>query len=143
MILHSSTKSGRIAEFFACGVIEELGWQTSLCQQDGVDLIAFNQNEFIRIQVKGSRIRKEPNKNNGLQFMCGIGGNKRMPNSQDYDIACMVSLDHRKCWFLHVCAVQRKTIRRPKNFFENTDLEFESWERSLDIFRENRNNAKY
>ena len=142
MVQHSSSKAGRIAEFFACGVIEDLGWQTSLCQQDGVDLIAFKDNEYIRVQVKGSSIKRSL-RNNGLQFMLGIGTNKRMPNSQDYDIACMVSIYHRKCWFVHVCNIQRKTIRRPKAFYENTELEYESWEKALDIFRENNRHGKY
>ena len=140
MIFHSSIKSGRIAEYFACGSIEDLGWKTSLCQQEGVDLIAFKDNEFIRVQVKGSNLKKSL-RNNGLQFMMGLGSNKRFPNSQDYDIACMVSIYHRKCWFVHVCNIQRKTIRRPKAFYENADLEYESWEKAVDIFRENRKNG--
>ena len=142
MTFHSSIKAGRIAEFYACGVIEDLGWQTSLCQQEGVDLIAFNDNEFIRVQVKGSII-KISLRNNGLQFMMGLGSNKRFPNSNDYDIACMVSTYHRKCWFVHVCNIQRKSIRRPKSFYENTELEYESWEKAVDIFRENKRHGKY
>ena len=142
MIFHSSIKSGRIAEYFACGAIEDLGWKTSLCQQEGVDLIAFKDNEFIRVQVKGSNLKKSL-RNNGLQFMMGLGTNKRFPNSQDYDIACMVSIYHRKCWFVHVCNIQRKTIRRPKAFYQNNDLEFESWEKAVDIFRENKKNSQF
>ena len=142
MVLHSSTKAGRIAEFFACGVIEDLGWQTSLCQQDGVDLIAFKDNEYVRVQVKGSSIKRSL-RNNGLQFMMGMGTKKRLPSIEEYDIACMVSVYHRKCWFIHVSSVQRKTIRRPKAFFESTELEYESWEKSLDIFRETKRNGKY
>ena len=84
MALHSSSKAGRIAEFFACGVIEDLGWQTSLCQQDGVDLIAFKDNEYIRVQVKGSNIKRSL-RNNGLQFMMGLGTSKRLPSMHDYE----------------------------------------------------------
>lgn len=141
MVRHSSTKAGRIAEFFACGVIEDLGWQTSLCQQDGVDLIAFKDNEYIRVQVKGSSIKKSL-RNNGLQFIMGLGTNKRLPSIKDYDIACMVSTYHRRCWFVHVCNVQRKTIRRPKSFYENSELEYESWEKAVDIFREIKRNDR-
>ena len=140
MTFHSSIVSGRIAEYFACGAIEDLGWKTSLCQQEGVDLIAFKDNEFIRVQVKGSNLKRSL-RNNGLQFMMGLGTNKRFPNSNDYDIACMVSIYHRKCWFVHVCNIQRKSIRRPKAFYQNTELEYESWEKAVDIFKKNKKNG--
>lgn len=139
----SHTKAGRIAEFFACGIIEELGWQTSLCQQDGVDLIAFKNNEFIRVQVKGSRIKTEPKKNTSLQFILGLGGNKRLPTNADYDIACLVSTQQRKCWFAHVSELQQLTIRRSVMLYNSPNLEMDSWETSLDIFRESMKNAKH
>ena len=49
----------------------------------------------------------------------------------------------RKCWFAHVSELQQLTIRRSVMLYNSPNLEMDSWETSLDIFRESMKNAKH
>ena len=48
----SQTTTGLIGEYIAAGVVLSLGWRVSMCQQDKVDLVAWKEDEYIRIQVR-------------------------------------------------------------------------------------------
>jgi len=132
-MIHQQIKSGRIAEFLACAIIEDLGWQVSLCQQTGFDLIAFKDQDCVRIQVKGSHIKKHFTKN-GIQFVIGMGKDKRLPSIKDYDIACLVSIEHRKAYFLHMNQIKKKTIRKRVDYFYKDNLEESTWNEAIEQF---------
>ena len=113
--------TGRIGELLAAAIIEDLGWQTALCQQSGVDLIIWKDDLFYRCQVKSSTFRKD--KPNGVQFNFGVGGKKRLPDKSEYDLACLVSVEQRRAFFLPIFSIKQMTMRRSRRFFENPDLE--------------------
>lgn len=126
--------TGRIGELLAAAIIEDLGWQTAMCQQSGVDLIIWKDALFYRCQVKSSTFRKD--KPNGVQFNFGLGATKRLPNKLDYDLACLVSVEQRRAFFLPIFSINQTTMRRTRNFFNNPDLEQKSFETAIGVLNE-------
>lgn len=126
--------TGRIGELLAAAIIENLGWQTALCQQSGVDLILWKDNLFYRCQVKSSGFHKD--KPNSVQFHFGIGGKKRLPTKNEYDLACLVSVEQRRAFFLPIFSINQTTMRRSRRFFENPDLERDTFDRAIGVLNE-------
>ena len=121
--------TGRIGELIAAGIIEELGWQTAFCQQNGVDIICWKDNTFYRCQVKSSTFHRDTR--GRLQFHFGMGGKKRRPTPKDYDFACLVSVPQRKAYFMPIQKINQLSMSRNKGFFENPTLEQDSFEKTI------------
>ena len=134
----SNTKNGRIAEYIAGASLEEQGFSTAFCQQDGIDLFAFKDEHFYRVQVKGSLLRKQ---NNYFfhQFQLGLGGNKRTPDVNDFDFCMLVSLYARRCFYMPVENIVTRTTRKTLRVFDNKNLEEETLKETLKIIH----NRKY
>ena len=137
----SNTKNGRIAEYIAGASLEEQGFSTAFCQQDGIDLFAFKDEHFYRVQVKGALLRK----NKGYlhhQFQLGLGGNKRKPTIYDFDLCVLVSLYERRCLYLPVEKITGRTIRKTLRIFKNKNLEEETLKESLTIIHKRKDRKK-
>jgi len=64
-----STRTGLIGEYLAAAVILEQGWQVSMAQQDNVDMVAWKDGIFMRVQVKTSTLRsQEKDRSPGYHF---------------------------------------------------------------------------
>ncbi len=129
----SEVQTGRIGELYAAAIIEELGWQTAFCQQTGVDLLCWKDNKFYRCQVKSSTFHTSLNR---LQFHFGIGRAKRRPTWEDYDFACCVSVPHRRAYFLPITSVDKITHSRRGQFFEQPDVESDTFSKTIRILDE-------
>ena len=137
----SNTKNGRIAEYIAGASLEEQGFSTSFCQQDGIDIFAFKDQHFYRVQVKGSLLRK----NKGYlhhQFQLGLGNKKRSPDINDFDLCVLVSLYERRCLYLPVEHLTGRTIRKTLRIFQNKNLEEETLKESLKIIHKRKDRKK-
>ena len=53
----AETTKGLIGEYIFAGALLELGWKVSMAQQDSVDLIAWKDDQYLRVQVKSSTLR--------------------------------------------------------------------------------------
>jgi len=122
---------GRIGEYIAAAVLEMYQYQTVLCQQAGFDLIASRGKQMWRCQVKASTFHNyHPDK---MQFHFGIGGAKRIPTIIDYDFAALVSIPHRRVFFMPIEEVVQKVLSRKGEFFETPDLETNSLTHTMEI----------
>ncbi len=137
----SNTKNGRIAEYIAGASLEEQGFSTSFCQQDGIDIFAFKDEHFYRVQVKGALLRKTKGYLHH-QFQLGIGGTKRQPDINDYDLCALVSLYERRCFYLPVEHLTGRTIRKTLRVFENKNIEEETLKESLKIIHKRKYRKK-
>lgn len=126
--------TGRIGELYAAGIIEELGWQTAFCQQSGVDILIWKEGRFYRCQVKACTAHAD--KPNRLQFQFGVGSKKRLPTYNEYDLACLVSIYQRRAFFLPIFSINQITMRRNRAFFDNPDIERESFDRAIGVLDE-------
>tara|TARA_X000001382_G_scaffold31441_1_gene20399 strand:- start:468 stop:902 length:435 start_codon:yes stop_codon:yes gene_type:complete len=137
----SNTKNGRIAEYIAGASLEEQGFSTAFCQQDGIDIFAFKDDHFYRVQVKGSLLRKTKGYLHH-QFQLGIGGTKRKPDINDYDLCALVSLYERRCFYLPIEKLNTQTIRKTLKVFENKNIEEETLKESLKIIHKRKYRKK-
>ena len=113
----------------------------SLAQQDKVDLVAWKDDEYIRIQVKAAKMSLEKGRRTpSYHFQIGSGcKTKTVPNERDYDILCCVGYDHRKALFLPVQQVQQKTKSLSPQLFDDPKAELHSFNKALATIRANRN----
>jgi len=135
-----STTTGLIGEYYAAGVLLLLGWRVSMCQQDKVDLLAWKDNEYIRIQVKTARLSGEKDARSPVyHFQFGSGQkNKILPNEKDYDILCCIGLEHRKAVFMSIQQVQQKSKRMSPQLFDEPKTELHSFNKALAAVRAGR-----
>jgi hypothetical protein len=130
----SETTSGLAAEYIAAASILELGWRVSLAQQDRVDLVAWKDGQFLRIQVKGSNLRYNKGHSAGYHFQLGCGSKKKtLPSKDDYDVIALVAIPARRVLFFPVETVQQYTKRATPRRFEYPDIEADSWNKTLEM----------
>jgi hypothetical protein len=134
MTKRHAVTTGRIGELYAAAALEELGWQTAFCQQAGVDLICWKDEDFYRVQVKASTYHNYAL--DKLQFHFGLGGKKRPPTPADYDLAALVSIPQRRVFFLPIFRIKQITLSRKSGFFSASDLEERSLNHALHTLRE-------
>ena len=132
-----------MGEHLACFAILELGWRAVPCPQDGIDLVAFHENIFMRVQVKSARKRKQRDRG-ALCYHHQLGSGrqkKARPDANVYDILARVAIDCRRVWFTPACQINKLSERRSPEFFAKPDLEERSWQRAVQIALENRNDG--
>ena len=111
----------------------------ALAQQDKIDLLAFLDGEFFRVQVKSARIYQQTGHSRGYQFQLGSGSKTKLkPDPLAYDILATCAVDQRRVHFQACCTVKQTTQRRSPAFFERHDIEADSWAKAVEIVRETR-----
>lgn len=135
-----STTTGLIGEYIAAAVVLQLGWRVSLCPQDKVDLVAWKDDEYIRIQVKTAKMSVDKGKRSpSYHFQLASGcKTKVLPNEGDYDILCCVGLDQRKALFVPIQQLCQKTKRLPPQLFDAPKAELHSFNKALATVRASR-----
>lgn len=137
--MSSATKAGLIGEHLSAAAILQINedrWSAGLVQQDKVDVVAWDDVGFIRVQVKSSHLRQHRS-TPMFGFNVGSGLNKRIPTKEDHDIVCFCAIDLRKVYFYPTCAINKVTFRYKKSFFDQEDLEQTSWNYSVEMVRSN------
>jgi len=129
----SETTTGLIGEYIAAAAILGQGWRVSMAQQDRVDMVAWNGQEFLRVQAKaatllGNQDGRSPRHHFNLGHGCKT---KHLPTKDDYDVLCLVSPDARRCLFLPVTSVRQYSMRLPASRFTEA-AETDSWDKTVD-----------
>ncbi len=135
-----STSRGMIGEFITCASIMSLeqNWRVIHCPQDGIDVIAFLNNDFVRVQVKASSLRaNQSNRRAGYHFQNGSGSaKKKLPDPTTQDIIAHCFLDVRRVVFYAAESVNQYSQRYPESYPHRPALEQESWDRAIAIIQE-------
>lgn len=137
----SATTTGLMGEFITLAALLDLGWKASHAPMDGVDVIAWLGNDFMRVQVKSARLRKQRDRG-ALTYHHQLGSGrdkKTRPDSNVYDILARVAIDQRRVFFTAACRINKLSERRSPEFYDKPDLEEESWQRAVQIVMETRN----
>ena len=132
MIL-SQTTTGSMGEYITAAAIISLGWKVAIAQQDHLDLVAFNDNRFLRIQVKTATLKHRIHYTPGYQFNNASGSKKKILTPEKYDILAHCAADHRRCVFYASETIDQLTKRYPGTFFENKSVEQDSWTKALEL----------
>jgi len=136
----SETTTGLIGEYIAAAAILAQGWRVSMAQQDRVDMVAWNGQEFLRIQAKAaSLLGNQDGRSPRHHFNLGHGcKTKHLSTKDDYDVLCLVSPNSRRCLFMPVTSVRQYSLRLPASRFESPDVEAESWDKAVAVVMETR-----
>lgn len=127
----SNTTAGLIGEHIAASAILQRGWACAMAQQDTFDLVAINNQETYKVQVKACAFSCRGGNKRTLQFITGIGKHKRLPTRDDWDILACVSSEQRAVIFLPVSAVKLSKITLSINLF-TPDEEYSSWAKTIE-----------
>jgi len=128
----SNSTAGLVAEYLAAASILQRGWGVALASQDSVDLVAWNKDTGQRFLVQVKSCQFSRGNKYRLEFNVSIGGNKRLPIRSDFDIMALVSVEQRSVFFLTVSSINVKRMNRTPAFFENPDLESDSWQKTIE-----------
>jgi len=128
----SNSTAGLLAEYLAAASILQRGWGVALASQDSVDLVAWNKDTGQRFLVQVKSCQFSRGNKHRLEFNVSIGGNKRLPIRSDFDIMALVSVEQRSVFFLTVSSINVKRMNRTPAFFENPDLESDSWQKTIE-----------
>jgi hypothetical protein len=129
----SETTTGLIGEYIAAAAILGLGWRVSLCQQDRIDMVAWNGQDFIRVQAKtASLLGDKDGRSPRHHFQLGHGCKaKHLPTKDDYDVLCLVSPNARRVLFMPVTSIRQYSMRLPASRFTEA-AEVDSWDKAVD-----------
>lgn len=135
----SETQTGLIGEHLACAAILQMPGirGASLSQQDKVDIVAWDDIGFIRVQVKSATLRQSDKRVSSWKygFNNGSGRDKRLPTVADYDIIAHCAIERRLCIFTATSAVRTLTSRYSPRRFDDASVEVDSWVKALEIIR--------
>ena len=128
----SNSTAGLVAEYLAAASILQRGWGVALASQDSVDLVAWNRDTGQRFLVQVKSCQLSRGNKYRLEFNVSIGGDKRLPKRSDFDIIALVSVEQRAVFFLPVASSKIKRMNRKPSFFDNPDLEEDSWQKTIE-----------
>ena len=137
----SATTTGLQGEYIALAAILDLGWKAGHAPMDGIDVVAWRDNDFMRVQVKSARLRKQRDRG-ALTYHHQLGSGrdkKARPDQRVYDILARVAIDQRRVFFSAACGINKLSERRSPEFYARPDLEEDSWQRAVAIVMETRN----
>ena len=122
----------------------DLGWKAGHAPMDGVDVIAWQGNDFMRVQVKSARLRKQRDRGAATyHHQLGSGRDKKTrPDCRVYDILARVAIDQRRVYFAAACCINKLSERRSPEFYARHNLEESTWQRAVEIVKETRNEQR-
>lgn len=138
-----STKTGLLGEHITIAVLlEQDGWSAAHTPMDGVDVVAWKDGVFMRVQVKTSTLRSQGDRRTpSYHFQLGSGAAKKIVKRGTYDILACCAATDRAVWFQAQCCVNQLSMRKARGFFAKPDLERDSWQRAVSIVMEGRQNG--
>lgn len=135
----SETTTGLIGEHVAMAALLSFpGWKATHCPMDRIDVLAFYDQTFVRVQVKTAHLLSNNGRSARHHFQLGHGcKTKHLPTIKDYDVLCLVSPNARRALFMPVTAVRQRSMRvSPSRFTPETEAE--SWDKAVAVILEMR-----
>lgn len=106
---------GRIGEHAVASFLFSQGWQTTLADAEGYDLLATFGRRILRVQVKTATvptIGRRENSPGRYRWTIGIGGTKRLGNpSEHYEVLALYAHRANAITFIASSMIDKKTYR--------------------------------
>jgi len=137
-IVSGETRTGLIGEHIACAAVLSMPgiMGAAMAQQDKIDLLAWDDAGYLRIQVKSRNILPEADgRTPCYHFNYGMGLNKKKAARGSYDIIASVAIDRRKVIFTALGCVGTVSKRIRARRFDDPDVEIDSWRHALAVVR--------
>ena len=126
----SAKHIGTAGEHLTCSVLLLFGWNPTIIDAEGMDVLAVRNQDVLRIQVKST---KKSLDGYSYQWQVCKSNPKRSLSTDDCDIVACVALDIRKIAFFHVNHLREQLTRRILvNKMSADDIEARTWEESLE-----------
>jgi len=131
-------EAGKLGEYICASRLMKLGVSCEIVNLDTVDIIAYVDQQMLRIQVKSSKLKKH-GRSLGYQFATCYSGRKRPLTKEHCDIVALVATDCERVLFKPVeCLKGQVTKRILPRKFDRDDLEYNSWQHCLDYINPDR-----
>lgn len=137
-IVSGETRTGLIGEHIACAAVLSMPgiMGAAMAQQDKIDLLAWDDAGYLRIQVKSRNILPEADgRTPCYHFNYGMGLTKKKAERGAYDIIASVAIDRRKVIFTALDCVGTVSKRIRARRFDDPDVEIDSWRNALAVVR--------
>lgn len=124
---------GKEAEFYVAYYLSKLGYEASVVNHQGYDIVAEVKNKTIKVEVKGSRSKIKDR--NGFRFATKQGAykNKRYLTQQmnSHIVAFCCMMDTPRIFFKPTHKITSISHSIYSIHFQNKDLEKETFDQSL------------
>lgn len=131
-------EAGKLGEYICAVRLMKLGVSCEIVNLDTIDIVAYVNQQLLRIQVKSSVLKKH-GKSLGYQFATSYSGRKRPITKEHCDIVALVATDCERVLFKPVeCLKGQVTKRILSRKFDRDDLEYKSWHYCLDYINPDR-----
>ena len=133
-------EAGKLGEYICASRLMKLGVSCEIVNLDTVDIVAYVDQQMLRIQVKSSKLKNQgQNRSLGYQFATSYSGKKRPLTIEHCDIVALVATDCERVLFKPVeCLKGQVTKRILPRKFDRDDLEYKSWQYCLDYINPDR-----
>ncbi len=131
---NNNKQLGRVGELMVCFELEKLGYNTSLVDAQGYDIIVNVKDRPLRIQVKCSGTTDKHSAKGGrprYNFSTSVGKAKRKLTKTDTDIVALAAVKENVIIFKPVEEIKGATLKISEAHFENKKSTKESFERCL------------
>ena len=127
-------EAGKLGEYICAVRLMKLGVSCEIVNLDTVDIVAYVDQQMLRIQVKSSLLKNQgQSRSLGYQFATSYSGKKKPLTKAHCDIIALVATDFERVLFKPVeCLKGQLTKRILPRKFDRDDLEYKSWHYCLD-----------
>ena len=131
---NNNKQLGRVGELMVCFELEKLGYNTSLVDAQGYDIIVNVKNRPLRIQVKCSGTTDKASAKGGkprYNFSTAVGKLKRKLTKEDTDIVALATTREQRVLFRPVDEITGPTVKISEAHFYDENITKDSFERCL------------
>jgi len=132
--LNDALQIGRIGEYLAAAVLEQMGFDVHIVAGKKYDLLVTAEENLYRVQVKSTSRDNSTNRARkpSYEFRTSHGSSgKKLYAKGEMDIFALVAIDIRKVLFFPADTIKTVTKRVPPADFLEMDAESKSWDQSL------------
>jgi len=132
--LNDALQIGRIGEYLAAAVLEQMGFDVTIIAGKKYDLLVTANEKMYRVQVKSTSRENSTNRARkpSYEFRTSHGSSgKKLYAKGEMDIFALVAIDIRKVLFVAADSITAVTKRVPPADFFGIDAESKSWDQSV------------
>ena len=124
---------GRIGEYLAAAVLEQMGFDVNIISGKKYDLLVTTSEKMYRVQVKSTRRDYSKNRDRKpYEFRTSHGSTgKKLYAKGEMDIFALVAIDIRKVLFFPADSITTVTKRVPPSDYLEINAESKSWDQSV------------
>lgn len=132
--MNDALQIGRIGEYLAAAVLEQLGFDVNIVAGKRYDLLVTAEENIYRVQVKSTRRDNSTNRARkpSYEFRTSHGSTgKKLYAKGEMDIFALVAIDIRKVLFFPADSITTVTKRVPPSDYLEIGAEIKSWDQSV------------